>query len=310
MSGARCGKHIDFAITGGKIACVFSSSQPIRAKVLAPTRMVERITQVPQPPPSWIQHHSLASKASAVEKLRQANREMSVYNDLEALLWRRDRFLVIACCNLLREMGFKVEYKEEQGDHDLEISDGDYFAIAEVTGSEHQIRIANADSLSRYYMKLKYDDNKRTLRALLIGNAFHQDDLANRKLCPFSDSLVKAIKNEYNYISLISTVDLYRPICRMSCREIACTSRSVSASDAYSSVDQLRGDASAPSVAEPQRPRSCQLKAFLIASALSSRLDGAHFGGICATSRIPAFSNFSKCVSIRPRIPCKLLFGD
>jgi len=39
---------------------------------------------------------------------------------------------------------------------------------------------------------------------------------------------------------------------------------------------------------------SAQLKTFLIASALSSRFDGAHFGGILATSRIPAFSSLSR----------------
>ena len=45
-------------------------------------------------------------------------------------------------------------------------------------------------------------------------------------------------------------------------------------------------------------PVPAQLKAFLIASALSSRFDGAHFGGIFATSRIPAFSNFSKSLAV------------
>jgi hypothetical protein len=38
--------------------------------------------------------------------------------------------------------------------------------------------------------------------------------------------------------------------CKMSCRGIVCTSRSVSASDAYSSVGQLRGDALVPSGVE------------------------------------------------------------
>jgi hypothetical protein len=40
-------------------------------------------------------------------------------------------------------------------------------------------------------------------------------------------------------------------IYRILCRGIVCTSRSVSASDAYNGVDQRLGDVSSPSVAEP-----------------------------------------------------------
>jgi hypothetical protein len=214
-SETKCRRHIVFAVKSGKLDYVFSSRKPTRAKVLATTRIINHMVSIPELTPSWVTKYQLASRASADTELKKARSRTQVYDDLESLLWRKDKPLALACANVLREMGFRVEYKETQGDHDLEIAEREYFAIAEVTGSEHQISISNADSLSRYYMKLKYEDDQKSIIALLIGNAFQNADLGDRKLQVFTQALLKAIKKEFSYINLISTVDLYKAIGRV-----------------------------------------------------------------------------------------------
>ena len=209
----KCRRHIHFAITGGKLDYVYTSSKPIRAKVLGSMRIINHIKNVPEQPPSWVSSYSISTKAKMLSGLKKAEDELSVFTDLESLLWRKDKPLALACCKVLGRMGFKTEYKETEGDHDIEIADDQYFAIAEVTGSEHQIRISNADSLSRYYMKIKYEDeNEKEVIPLLIGNAFHNIPVSDRTSPPFTASLVKATKKEFNYIHLMSSVELYKAI--------------------------------------------------------------------------------------------------
>jgi hypothetical protein len=212
---SKCRRHITFAIKGGKLDYVFSSRKPTRSKVLATTRVINHMVSIPELAPSWVAKYQVTSRASADTELKKARSQTLVYDDLESLLWRKDRPLALACGNVLLEMGFKVEYKEREGDHDLEIIEGKYYAIAEVTGSAHQIDISNADSLSRYYIKRKYEDNLKDITALLIGNAFHNADIAERKMQAFTQTVLRAVKNEYSYIYLISTVDLYEAIGRV-----------------------------------------------------------------------------------------------
>ena len=212
----KCRRHITFAVKAQKLDYVYKSSKPVRAKVIGSTRIINYIKTIPEQPPSWVTSYAYPEKAHALSEFKQSEDNLSVFTDSESLIWRKDRPLALACSNVLNKMGFTTEYKEAEGDHDVEIKDDQYFAIAEVTGSDHQIRISNADSLQRYYMKLKYGEEEnaeeKEIIPILIGNAFHNVRPSERSSPPFSAPLVKATKNEYKHIHLMSSIDLYQAI--------------------------------------------------------------------------------------------------
>jgi len=208
-----CHRCVNQLISNGKLNYVFRSKKPVRAKVVAPRRLVDILTTVKPEPPAWVKRYSFPSKTEAIKQNLEAARNVEQYDQFEAMLWMKHRPLAGAVKSSLEWLGFSVELKEELGDHDLEISNGSYFAIAEVTGSGKHIGIDDLGSLSRYYMKLKYEDKREDIKAILIGNPFNNLDLTERKgKQPFTEAVLKAVKKELSHISLMTTETLYNAI--------------------------------------------------------------------------------------------------
>lgn len=209
----KCHRYVNLLVSASKLSYIFRSGKPMRSKVVAPKRIVDILVSTKPQPPSWIGQYGFPSKSGAIAQQQTANARVEQYDQFESMLWLKHRPLVLAVMSSLRWLGFSVELKEEMGDHDLEISDGAYYAIAEVTGSEKSISIEDASSLSRYYLKVKYDKQERALdiRAILIGNPFHHLDPKQRG-APFTDSVVRSVRKELSHISLMTTYDLYLAI--------------------------------------------------------------------------------------------------
>lgn len=206
-------KHVDCLVADGRLGYVYRTATPKRAKVVAPKRILDAMQQMPHPPPQWIKKFELPSKKQVLEQKDKVDKELKSYETFEALLWRNGKELLLAVQYALEWLGFQVDWKEELGDQDLDVSDAGYKAIVEVTGSEKAIAIEDLRSLSHYYMKIKYENENENINAILIANPFRHLDLESRKKqAPFTQAVTKAVKKEYSYIRLMTTSELYELI--------------------------------------------------------------------------------------------------
>jgi hypothetical protein len=202
-----CDKCIDQLIEDGKLSVVFEI--PRRVKLVAPKGIVDMLT-IQEPIQPWLKSYQLPEKRKIDEQRQLLESQLRDFEQFELLLTANDKQLVEAVAYSLRWLGFTVEVKESEGHQDIEYNSDEYSAIMEVKGLEKWARIDELRQVVDYHMR-KLKETDKEFDTILLINHFRNIE-PNKRDLPFSKEVLKAVKQHYSFVKLVSTYRLYQLI--------------------------------------------------------------------------------------------------
>ncbi|MEN3047185.1 MAG: hypothetical protein ABDH63_00155 [Candidatus Caldarchaeales archaeon] len=201
-------RYVNHLINESRLKVVFDQRRKL--KLVAPAYMVENLSKK-STRPTWISEYSFPQKKNLEDQIKKLNRELEIYEKFELLLTSSGYELVDAVAFTLDFLGFKVEPTEIEGIHDLEVRDGDYFAIIEVKGLERWANIRDLRQVVDHYLRKLDETGEDNLVPILMVNHFRSHPPRERD-SPFSNDVLNAVRSRFRFVQLMTTYNLYNSV--------------------------------------------------------------------------------------------------
>lgn len=209
LSYQQVNKYINHLINSGRFKVVFRA--PKKIMLVAPNDIVESLSKFYAPPPYWLSQYLFPEKLELIEQKNKLDKQLQDFEQFELLLTSSGSDLVNAVGHSLRFLGFNVTITEKEGHQDLEVSDEKYFAIIEVKGLDGFAKIKELRQVVDYNLRMREETNRDDFATILLVNHFRHNPPEERGE-PFSREVLSAVKKQYRFITLMTTVSLYKAI--------------------------------------------------------------------------------------------------
>ena len=200
-------KYIEALERKGYIVTVLNIRRKV--KVVLPKEMANAIFSR-QFIPTWAEDYRLPGEHEILIELKKLQTNLERYQKFKLLLTASGNALVRAVSYSLEFLGFIVTVTEKGGRHDLEFRDEGFYAIAEIKGLQGPANIEDLRQLIDFHLR-KLREGKYKLMAYLIVNHYRNLPPTERGI-PFTQEVINAVKTNYQFIRLLTTIDIYRLI--------------------------------------------------------------------------------------------------
>lgn len=210
---------ISFQIDFGRGRILFLPNFDIstRSKVMKRLQnaFTQQITQLSSAikKPVWYESISLKTEKVIQNEIEHARNRLSKLDDAKKILYEEGKSLSKECATLLEQIlkdeGYSVQWKEESGQHDIEIRNESEILIAEVRASNGLVDVDLARQLMDHIQLV--DDKERNKKGILIANAFRSKHPNERKESFSRECIDLARRNNYcliNTTQLLHSYDL------------------------------------------------------------------------------------------------------
>jgi len=157
--------------------------------------------------PTWAKDYKLPGEQEILTELEKLQTALERYQKFKLLLTASGNALVRAVSYSLEFLGFIVTVTEKGGRHDLEFRDEGFYAIAEIKGLQGPANIEDLRQLIDFHLR-KLREGKYKLMAYLIVNHYRNLPPTERGI-PFTAEVINAVKTNYPFIRLLTTLDIY-----------------------------------------------------------------------------------------------------
>ncbi|MHA1638115.1 MAG: hypothetical protein ACTSUO_04155 [Candidatus Thorarchaeota archaeon] len=162
-----------------------------------------RYDEVSTPIPEWLDLIQIRNERELKTQYEKLGQEISKLGEEKSILCDTGKSLTKKVASLLELLGFQTEEKEDHELQDIEISDGDFNAYVECTGSTGNFGISKFRQLVDYIIDT--DDTK----GIFIGNPWMDKHPNERNL---SEAFTEKVRKraEQLQIALVTVPHLYR----------------------------------------------------------------------------------------------------
>ena len=195
----------------GRILFLPNFDTSIRSKVMrrlqnAFTKQITQLSSISNKP-IWYDSISLSIEKVIRNEIEDARNRLSILEDAKKILYEDGKSLSKECANLLEQMlkdeGYIVDWKEENGLHDIEIRGKSEIFIAEVRASNGLVDVDLARQLMDHIQLV--EDKERNKKGILIANPFRHLPPNERNKSFSRECIDVARRNNY---CLINTAQL------------------------------------------------------------------------------------------------------
>ena len=204
---------IAFEIDSGRGRILFLPNFDIstRSKVMKRLQITftKQITQLSSNinKPVWLDTISLKTEKVIQNEIEDARNRLSKLDDAKKIIYEEGKSLSRECANLLEQMlkdeGCSVLWKEESGQHDIEIRNKSIILVVEVRASNRLVDVDLARQLLDHIQLV--EDKELNKKGIIIANAFRQVSPKERKKSFSRECIDIARRNNF---CLINTTQL------------------------------------------------------------------------------------------------------
>lgn len=162
------------------------------------------ISPVAIPTPTWLSKYQFDEEKKLTQQFEEMKIYIQRYNEIKKILYENGIELTKAVAHVFSELGFKVNEKENEGFHDIEIEYNEFSSIIEVKGLKGYANVGDLRQLLDHYIEAS--ELNESLKGIFILNHFLENEPLERK-DPFSERAIRlGTKNEF---CMMTTVDLF-----------------------------------------------------------------------------------------------------
>ncbi len=219
MGRSGSNEAIAFEIDSSRERILFLPNFDIstRSKVMkrlqnAFTQQITQLSSVIKKP-VWYESISLKTEKVIQNEIEDARNRLSKLDDAKKILYEEGKSLSKECANLLEQMlkdeGCSIQWKEESGQHDIEIRNESTILVVEVSGSNGLVDVDLARQLMDHIQLV--EDKECNKKGILIANAFRSKHPNERKESFSRECIDLARRNNYcliNTTQLLHSYDL------------------------------------------------------------------------------------------------------
>lgn len=213
----NAGDAVAFEIGVGRGYAVFlpflpeASRQEVLIKLISEAKRRLALSMASTPIPDWMDSLILASETKLKSEAEILANRLRMLSRAKRILFEDGKPLSKECARILTEMlgpeGFSVQWREEEGAHDIEITGSTVTFVVEVRGSSGVIDVDAARQLMHHAHQLI--PTTASVKGVLIGNPHRQLPLGERG-SPFSVPCVElARSNHYTLLTSVQLLALY-----------------------------------------------------------------------------------------------------